>query len=64
MFDLSFFLDGEEDNIKQAQEVLKDVAHKYTEEQKATKNSDSELPELYFLYEGEEVSIQMGQFHK
>lgn len=47
--------DGEEENVKQAQEVMKDVAQRYTEEQRASKNTDNELPELYFIYEGFEV---------
>ena len=48
--------DGEEDQIIKSQEILKEIAHSYSEEQKASVNTNSELPELCFLYEGEEVS--------
>ena len=41
--------------MKHAKEVMTDVANKYVQEQSASKNTEKELPELKFLYEGYEV---------
>ena len=38
-----------------AQEMMRDAASKYVQEQTASKHTDKELPQLKFLYEGYEV---------
>ena len=51
--------DGEEEHISAAVKMMSAVAQKYTDEFKATKNTDNEMPELKFLYEGPEVFIYL-----
>ena len=53
--------------MKHAKEVMTDVANKYVQEQSASKNTEKELPELKFLYEGYEVwrlSLICGQLKR
>lgn len=45
--------------MKHARDVMTDAANKYVQEQKASKHTDKELPELKFLYEGYEVRFQV-----
>jgi len=52
---LIYFSDGDESEIIAGQELLRDVAYRYCEEQKASRNTNTELPELCFLYEGDEA---------
>ena len=47
--------DGEDEHMTHAQEVMRDAASKYVQEQVASKHTDKELPQLKFLYEGYEV---------
>ena len=49
--------DGEDEHMTHAQEVMRDAASKYVQEQASSKHTDKELPQLKFLYEGYEVRL-------